>query len=240
MAMCHARLHHPATAWVLFRDAAVEFAHEGAPNRADLARARAAELEATLPRLRVRIEHPVPGLRVTHNGTELPADAWNVDVPVDPGPCEVRAVAPGFTEWTGHLDVPEGASTSELQVPTLAPSVPVPAAPSPARSAPHAEGLPRWPGWASLGVAVAAGGLGAYEGATASSRWNEARPMCHGSGAATTCSSQGAALVRSANGAATVATVAFVVAGVALAGGVAWLVVGPTRTGATVGMQASF
>jgi hypothetical protein len=238
IAMCHARLHHPATAWVLFRDAAVEFEHGGAPDRAALARARAAELEPTLPRLRIRILQPVANLRVTRNGVELPVDAWNIDVPLDPGPCEVHASAPGFAEWTGRVEIPDQAFAAELVVPPLQPLPAPPAPPAPASTG--AQGLARWPGWAALGVAAIGAGLGAYEGTTANARWNEAKPMCHGSGGVTTCTSQGASLARSANGYATVATVTFAVSGIALAGGVAWLVLGPSQKGATMGVQARF
>jgi hypothetical protein len=240
LAMSHARLHHPATAWVLFRDAAVEFEHEGAPDRAELARARAAEIEPTLPRLRVRIVQAVPGLRVTRNGTELPGDAWSAEVPVDPGPCVVRASAPGFADWQGRVDVPERAVTADIVVPPLEP---LPSIAPPVVVAPPvkvAGGLPQWPGWVSLGVAAVAGGLGAYEGMTAGARWSDAKPLCHASGGGTTCSSQGAALVQSANGYATVSTVAFAMAGVALAGGVAWLALAPSTKGAAVGVQARF
>jgi hypothetical protein len=241
MAMSQARLHRPATAWVLFRDAAVEFEHEGAPDRAELARLRAAEIEPTLPRLRIRVAQRLPGLHVTRNGADVPADAWNADVPVDPGPSEVRAGAIGFVDWAGRVEVPERAFTVELVVPPLE-RLPAVAPPPPAEVPPakSSGGMPRWVGWASVGVAVVAGGLGTYEGMTAGSRWDDAKPMCHGSGSATTCTSQGASLVRSANGYATVSTVAFAVAGVALAGGVAWWMLAPSTKGATVGVQARF
>jgi hypothetical protein len=240
MAMSHARLHHPATAWVLFRDAAVEFEHEGASDRAEVARAHAAEIEPTLPRLRVRIPEGVPGLRVTRNGAEVPADAWGAEVPVDPGPCVLRASAPGFVAWESSVDVPDRGLTVEVVVPALehpAAAPPPVVVPPPVRTA---GGLPRWPAWASFGVALVAGGVGAYEGMTASSKWNEAKPLCHAGGGGTSCTSQGATLVHSANGYATVSTVAFAVAGVALAGGVALLVVAPATRGATVGLQARF
>jgi len=239
MAMSHARLHRPATAWVLFRDAAVEFEHEGASDRAELARARAAEIEPTLPRLRIQVVQPVPRLRVTRNGAEVPGDAWNAEVPVDPGPCVVRAGAPGFRDWEGQVDIPERASTAQIVVPPLEP-VPSIAPPLVVPAVKAARGLPQWPAWASFGVALVATGLGAYEGMTASGKWNDAKPLCHASGGGTTCTSQGATLVQSANGYATVSTVAFAVSAVALAGGVALLVVAPATRGGIVALQARF
>jgi hypothetical protein len=240
IAMSQARLHRPATAWVLFRDAAIEFEHEGAPDRAELARARAAEIEPTLPRLRVRVAQRLPGLHVTRNGADVPADAWDADVPVDPGPSEVRAGATGFVEWTGRVEVPEKALTVEIAVPPLEPLPVVAPPPTELPPARPSGGVPRWVGWTFIGVAVVAGGVGTYEGMTAGSRWNDAKPMCHGSGNATACTSEGASLVRSANGYATVSTVAFAVAGVALAGGVAWWVLAPSSKGATLGVRAKF
>jgi hypothetical protein len=75
---------------------------------------------------------------------------------------------------------------------------------------------------------------------TASGKWNDAKSDCHPGGGGTSCTSQGASLVRSANGYATVSTVAFVVSGVALAGGAAVLVLAPTTRGTTVGLEARF
>jgi len=61
--------------------------------------AKATKLEANAPKLRFAI-NPTPGLVVKVDGLEVPATE---DVPVDVGPHEVVATAPGFA---GHTSVP--------------------------------------------------------------------------------------------------------------------------------------
>jgi hypothetical protein len=59
-------------------------------------RAALLDLEPRVPKLRVIVLEPPSGLRVTRGGADLPIAALGEDLPVDPGPFEVVATAPGF------------------------------------------------------------------------------------------------------------------------------------------------
>jgi hypothetical protein len=75
------------------------------------ARAALAELEPRVPRFRVAIETPPPGLRVTRGGEELPPGAFGEALPVDPGAIEVVATAPGYRTQRTTVQVLEGVQT---------------------------------------------------------------------------------------------------------------------------------
>jgi hypothetical protein len=84
-----------------------------------LAREGLTRLEARMPRLRVVVTLPVPGLRVTRGGRELPLPALGEALPMDPGPVEVVASAPGYKDDRRVAELREG-TTTELRVAPVA------------------------------------------------------------------------------------------------------------------------
>lgn len=233
LALCHEKQGKIATAWAEYRLALAQAQKKQRPERERVAREKIEALERILPRLTVRVPSPAPAaLRVLLDGVELPEAAWNTPLPVDPGTRTLSATAPGFSEIQRTVQIPQGPSSSELQLPPLEP-LPAPpvasassappvasSAPLPAPSAPVAaagvkvDPLPtevRSPsrGSLALGFGVAGGvvtlgslALGAY----AWSSRSDARELCPSS----PCSdARGLEANRSANRAATAANVAF-------------------------------
>ncbi|HVW30885.1 MAG TPA: hypothetical protein VHC69_36260 [Polyangiaceae bacterium] len=76
------------------------------------------KLEQTLPRLStttVRTASDYPGLSLTLDGTELPADMVGTPQVLDPGDHELTVSATGFEKWSRRFTVAEGAA-AELRV----------------------------------------------------------------------------------------------------------------------------
>jgi serine/threonine-protein kinase len=119
LAECRAREGRIATSWTLFRAAATEARQKGQVPRAAAAEARARDLEARLPRLRVELRTPAPkGTRVTADGVVLEAAVLSEPIPLDPGKHKVVVAAPGRTPWQRTVDLKE-ASSFVLLVPDL-------------------------------------------------------------------------------------------------------------------------
>jgi hypothetical protein len=96
---------------------------EGAPEGSSPAVATAlseaqSELEKALPRLAkktIRTAQSYPGLALTLDGANLPADMVGAPQVLDPGDHELAVTASGFQSWSQRFSVPEG-DDSELVV----------------------------------------------------------------------------------------------------------------------------
>lgn len=151
IAKCHEHQGKLASAWsdyekalVLNRDTVGEERRKQLDTYARDAKLR---LEARLPRLRVVIADPPPGLEVRRDGEPLPAAAVGEAIPTDPGERVISVTAPGFNEVERRVTLEEG-KTAELvielehapdapavaPVPTHSPPVPPEAPPPPPRS----------------------------------------------------------------------------------------------------------
>jgi hypothetical protein len=120
--------------------------------------ARRAELEAfttsaldalrpKVPRLRIVVQDKPAGLRITRNGQPLPVAALDEELPVDPGPLEILAEAPGYAA-VSRTETAVAGRVTEVAI-TLVPvgsAIPalVPLEPS-APGSPPAIGAPSWP-----------------------------------------------------------------------------------------------
>lgn len=165
LADCRERQGRPATAWSIYKKAFAMAQREGDPRAAD-ADAHIARLEPTLPRLIVRVE-PVlsqrPELTITLRGAPLPAEAWGLPTPLDPGPATVSAALPGAPGHDWSLTIDAAARTHELLVtPWDCASTPGCAPPEPLAKAPPAPAPPESRGpLGPLGVAgIVVGGAG--------------------------------------------------------------------------------
>jgi hypothetical protein len=95
----------------------------------DFAHAQLAALEPRVPRVRVVVRDPPPGVRVRRGTAELPLAALGEAMPADPGAVRVVAEAPGFARTERQVDAVEG-KTVEVEI-TLAREALTPVAPPP-------------------------------------------------------------------------------------------------------------
>lgn len=98
-----------------------------------IARAGISALTPRVPKLRVVLTAPPPGLEVWSDGKAIPPAALGEALPVDPGQHEVRASAPGYLPVTRSVSVEEGKSVelpltlTRAPAPTTEPRRPTPA-----------------------------------------------------------------------------------------------------------------
>ncbi|WP_437657833.1 PEGA domain-containing protein [Sorangium sp. So ce1182] len=164
IARCHEREGKVATAWhdynraiVLNRETAGEQRRRGLE---EIAQKGITDLDARVPKLRVVVKSAPSGAEVQRDGTPVPAAALGEPLPVDPGPHEIRASAPGHETETRSVTLREGESvTVELTLrPAARPTAA--AAPEKAKEAPGG-GVPTW-AWVSgaAGIALAGASVG--------------------------------------------------------------------------------
>lgn len=170
LAACHEKEGRVATAWSEYHDAEAQLARAHDEKRAAYAKKQAAALEPRLPRLAVAVTETPRGLAVTRNGEPMGEASFGLLLPVDPGPQDLAATAPGRERWTKHLALEEGARVRvvvpELPLakedPAAAAARPSPAlAPAPAPlPSPAPAPLPEPPRGGQRTAAFALGGVG--------------------------------------------------------------------------------
>jgi hypothetical protein len=98
-----------ASAWAAFHSARALAARDGRRDRIDVADAHLREIEPRVPHVTVTVAPAarVPGLVVTLDGVALDDAARDTPIPVDPGPHEVRAAAPGRSPVVTAVSVPQ-------------------------------------------------------------------------------------------------------------------------------------
>jgi hypothetical protein len=248
LAECYERNGQTASAWATFRAAAHLARRSEQPRREQLAAERATKLEGRLSRLVVRIAPNADSARlsVTRDGVPLERPAWGVAVPVDPGPHELRAQAPGAKPWSQSIDVSAAASVVEVTIPALEPESVVVAPPRASASPPvppvapgprHPGAGRRSPGLSAqeaaglvvAGVGAASLGIGTFFALRARSRDDESYQHCSPSDPSR-CSPRGVELVDEARHAATIANVGFAIGGAAVVGGLVLFATAPSRS----------
>jgi hypothetical protein len=188
LAACHERTGQLASAWARYRDSAVLAERSGNEERAAIARAKVAELEPRLARL--RIDRPASAraglaLVVTRNGARVPTAALGTHVPVDAGDQVLVATAPGHRSWTATIAIADGQRRT-VSIPELTPE-PEAADPEITVHRPSATDSPgRTRAWIGLGL-LGAGGAAVVVGGgfaiSASSAWSDAKDAgCSGEG----------------------------------------------------------
>jgi hypothetical protein len=174
LALCHDKQGRIATAWAEYNEALSAAIRDGRKDRQDFASERIAALRPHLPHLTVVAPPlPAPGLEVEVDGADLPRATWGVAFPVDPGPHDVSARAPGRRPFAVHLATVQEGQNAEVRVPELEPLASGAAAEAPTgttRLAPMA--------FVSGAVAIAAVGTSAVTGLMALSAQNDARAKC--------------------------------------------------------------
>lgn len=119
LALCHERQGRTATAWAEYHDALSLAVRDGREDRRDFAREHIEALRERLPRVRVFVEQPVPGLTVVLDETRLSALSLGADLPVDPGTHVVTASAADHVPWRSAITLRDG-ERAEVRVPVLA------------------------------------------------------------------------------------------------------------------------
>jgi serine/threonine-protein kinase len=240
LAECYEKVGRTASAWATFREAASAARAIGQTDRARLGDERAERLTPLLSRLAIEVPEAtraIPGLTIRRQGQAVPTAAWDVAVPLDPGQYRIDASAPGYQDFTGTVQVADGAVTAKFSVPPLVrsqnrpESAPAPAAepatapppspqPAPVDLAPattSGANSTRTIAYVLGGVGIVGVGVGSFFGLRAISKNDEAERECP---RGRQCDTQeGVDLTDEADKAATISNVAFGLSAAALAGG---------------------
>jgi hypothetical protein len=193
LAACYEQDGKPASAARIYRAVA-----DKDDSKRKTALAKASKLEARAPKLHFAIDPMPPGLVIKLDGATVPA---STDAPVDTGPHEIIAIAPGYEGRASapvdrerttvnvtihlepHAEVAPAPSPAPAPVPTPAPASEPASAPAP-EPAPIAETTPDHR--KRNGVILGAAGLGMLVGAAiayeaGSSKFDDAARLCPGS-----------------------------------------------------------
>lgn len=116
LAVCHQHEGKLASAWNEFNEVIALARKDNRSDRVEYAQQRLAEVEPLLSKLTIEVtkDVAVEGLEVLFDGTEVRRAAWGVALPVDPGPHEISASAPGKKTWTVSVKVT--GETQSIQV----------------------------------------------------------------------------------------------------------------------------
>jgi hypothetical protein len=249
LAECYEKIGKTASAWAEYKEAIPLARAAGSKVRQDLATERAAALESRLSMLTIRAmgsTEETTGLEVRRDGVPVQPAEFGSPIPVDPGPHTIEAVAPGKQKWASTVQVTDAAKFA-VDVPKLlsatdaagspAAQTPQPVAAPPLEQTPHssAGSTQRTAAIVVGAVGVVGVGIGAVFGLGASSKWSDAKSNCtaypYG------CSQDALDAKSSAQSKASVATVAFIVGGAAIAGAaVLWFTAGPSQEKVAVGV----
>jgi hypothetical protein len=121
LADCYVHIGRLASAWSLFRDVEAESNLATQVARARLAKQRADELEALLPKLLVQVGPAPPDLNVKRDGVSLGRAQWDTQVPVDLGEHVVTASAFHKKPWRTLVAVTRPGEIVVVHVPELEP-----------------------------------------------------------------------------------------------------------------------
>jgi hypothetical protein len=235
LAACYEKDGRIATAWATFRDAATAASRAGNLDREKAARERATALGRQLSKIVIVVSgaDKTPDIEVKRDGTVVGKALWGSAIPADGGTHTVTVSAPNLKTWEKKFDLKSSGDTVTITVPQLESSLASPAAPQPAGAQPPQPDAtvsvePRTGtlsgqkvgAMAAAGVGLAGIVVGSIYGLTAFSKHDEAAKVC-----TPYCTDQaGLDLKADSMHAGNIATAAFIVGAVGLAGGtVLWL-----------------
>jgi hypothetical protein len=125
LADCHEKIGRTASAWAGFLEAAAAADVAGQPERALIARERAAGLVPKLSLLRIVVSAEAasaPDLDVQREGVSLGRLLWGKSVPVNPGEYVISATATGRATWNTLVSVEKPGEVVSIDVPILKPT----------------------------------------------------------------------------------------------------------------------
>lgn len=191
LAFCHKQEGRQWFAWLEFKEAELLALEAGRKDRAEFARQRLAELEKTLPRVKLQIGSGVSLSQVFVEDRSVPDAERGSVFTVDPGERKFVFVAPGKKPATKLVTITRTDRVTKVPVPELedAPPEPPPpppsdepetpkAAPPPAPEPPPEGGGSRTLGWIALGGAAVAAGVGAVTGIMTLGTGSEQSSVC--------------------------------------------------------------
>jgi hypothetical protein len=231
LADCYEKSGKTASAWAQFRDTISAARKAGSLDREEIARTRARELEPKLSYLTI-VTWQGQEVLVLRDGNTVDSAMLGTPIPVDPGTHEITASAEGKRRWTTTVDVPASPGTTKVAVPILPdesggdgaaaqPALGGEGSTTAASDGANDGSTQRILAGVVGGVGVVGVVVGSVFGLKASSDWDDAKSDCN---PYPKCGPEGAQLGEDASDAATISTVAFVVGGAAIAGGVIlWL-----------------
>lgn len=233
LAACQEQRGRIASAWGHYRDAEAQLRSAGDARRAQFARGRADALEPRLPKVVITVASPPDGLVVARDGVRLSVASLGTELPVDPGPHELVAEAPGHAARTVTFTVRE-RQVARVDIPPLEEAaVEAPAAPPPVGGPTPPPGVDDGdPGATQRVVAYALGGAGlaslvlggVFVGLTASNT----AAADDGCPTPTTCSAVGFEAVEDARTTAIVADVTLIGGAALVAAGVVVYLTAPS------------
>ena len=236
LGVCHEREGKLASAWAEYNDVLTLAQRDGREDRVTYAKERIAAVEPKLSRLKIELSpgSDVPTLEVKLDGNVVGRPTLGVALPVDPGAHRVAASASGKQPWETSVSIPPGPAEIVVSLPVLgdAPAAPASGEPDASSSptsdrAPAASNTQRILAYGLGGLGVVGIGVGTVFGLKAISKNDESNEKgCTGNG----CTASAAAIREDAQAAGTLSTVAFVVGGAALAGGVVLFLTAPSAT----------
>jgi hypothetical protein len=218
LAVCHEQQGKTASAWLEYHQALASWLRENNSERRQLAEGAIAAIEPMLSRIRLEPPTPAPlGLWISIDDQLLGAEAWTLDLPVDPGPHRVAYGASGHVAAALSVDVVASGQVVKVPLPALRPAVAAVERPVlDTRAGPdvrNERGLERR--WlltgATLGIAATAFASMTYFGISAKNAWAERERHC-----ASGCDARAVEAGRSAHDFARAANLSFGVGAVGL------------------------
>jgi hypothetical protein len=251
LADCYEKTGRIASAWALFLEVVSQARASGEADREAAAKTRASRLEPRLPKLRIRVnaESRLPGLEITRDGVSVGQAQWDSVVPVDPGPHEVIAKAPGRQTYSRTVKAEESV-VLDFELPVLAVGTEPEAKPAAAGTVAHEDVEKKHAGSGPSGwvyglgaVGIVGLGVGTTFAFMAMSDNKSSKEHCNTAVQPNQCDPEGLDARDSALKKGNVATAAFAIGGASLAGAlVVWLVGGSGSTkkaGVTAGANVS-
>lgn len=119
LAACYEKQGKTATAWARFHNAASLAKSQGKAEQAAEANRRIKALEADLSYLTIAVPEPVPGLEIKREDMDVSPASYGVQVPVDPGPVQVVASAPGYKTVKLSVEIAPKRDKRTITIPKL-------------------------------------------------------------------------------------------------------------------------
>lgn len=164
VALCHEREGRTATAHQEFKEALALAQRDRRPERVEAAQKHIDVLAPKLARIVVKVGTAAAAERwdVRVDEVQWAPASWGTPVPVDPGTHTVRATAPGRVAFEKKIAIAE-ASEQVVEIAGLA-AIAQPSSPAKEAAPVSASSSRKTWGWVSLGVGVAAVGVGSWLG----------------------------------------------------------------------------
>jgi hypothetical protein len=234
LADCYEKNGQTASAWATYNEAIALGRKQNRPEYEEFAKKKTSELEPKLLRLTIAVpaDVRVPGLTIERDGAVIDAGEWSTDVPLDPGKHAIVASAPKKIPWKTETELTDKAVT--INVPKLEDAPEEIVTPPPVVEKVVIKPSPWTPlriagiGTGAVGVGGVVGGV--ILGIAAKSTYDGALGRCANK-AASNCPPEAVSDGKSAHTMADVATVLFIVGGVATAAGITMFLLGAPKEG---------